>query len=182
MIVIPLSLLLHDFKNLRLAQEDIRLTSTSNLPTWAVGDVFMHEIHIENAQREEEMLAILRAENVLIINRLTLVELLSSEINEERINPWWVVDENRSISSDELDRLADRLLNESGEPIQEAVDAWREELIQANRAIDGNSDTGDRVTAAAADDDDGNSETGGVPEWLHLAFMILPFVLVRIFR
>ena len=187
MIVIPLSLLLHDFKHLRLAREDITLTSVSNLPTWAGGNVVMHEImeliddeiYVENEQRREEMLAALRAENVLIMNRLTLVELLSSEISEERINPRWVVDEDGSISSGELDSLAARLLDESGELIQEAVDTWRLELVQANRAVDDeNRETGDRVI----DDDDGNTETGGVPEWLHLAFMVLPFVLVRIFR
>ena len=172
--VIPISLLLHDFKNLRLTREQITLSSRANLPSWALGDIFMHEIYVENAQRGQEMLEQLRAENILMMNRLRVVDIITSEINEQRIPPRSVVDEDDRVSNELLDVLAGRLLDEVGEPIQEAIDAWREELVQAAR---------DNTSAIRGNNN--NSEIGGVPDWVRLAFIYLPLgaiVLARLLQ
>ena len=149
MIIILLFLFIQNYKSHRTYLEGEQITLESNLPLWVLDGTFEEEQHDHEMQRGEETLMRLRADSRRAHNRLLVIEILMSELQDQRLTPDWVCEDG--IQDDMLDSLAERLLDDSGEVIQEAVDAWREELIHAG---DGTND-GDDIENAS----NGNIET-----------------------
>ena len=129
MLIILLFLFIQNYKSHRTYLEGEQITLESNLPLWVLDGTFEEEQHDHEMQRGEETLMRLRADSRRAENRLLVIEILMSELQDQRLTPDWVFEDG--IQDDMLDSLAERLLDESGEVIQEAVDEWREELIQA---------------------------------------------------
>ena len=126
MIVLLLFLLLQNFISHRVIPEGEEMTLESTLTPWALEDIFEDEELSEDEQIREERLIGLQADRLRSEHRLAIIGILVSEIQSERLTQEWVL--NEGLEDDTMNALAARLLDESGKPIQEAVDTWREEL------------------------------------------------------
>ena len=102
-------------------------------------DIFEEEESSEDEQIRDESSIRLQADRQRTEHRRAVIGILVSEIHSERLTLEWVL--NEGLQDDTMDALAERLLDESGETIQEAMDAWREELESfTHNNVDNNND------------------------------------------